>query len=500
MGTRLFDALFVVNQNTEFENIRRIAIRGNMKTCLFLATHRLFPPEIESLLRYFPGSDFLTFADFLTDQEMEECDDKATKELELCLNRKSIRRNYNQQFMGLSIRNKNRIVCKKVNSDFNIRSLYSSRGLGIDEAVWKEAGGKDLRFLVPQSVISGIRKIRSMMETAGRFLKPKMVSLIRYGNQCFVFFSPVHRLHLEIQPKTVMFHPYRFLSFSFSETPYVQILNSFLAEIDEEEIEIVISTTIHHYEPELVNLGRPLQIFVDGFHPANYPRTYLDSYASGDFVVRNMFDEKWFRKYGRKTITPYPFLKKDYFREVDANRATVKTVVLLLNHAGDWTALINRSDTDNLIRAFADSAKKLQNLKFVIRLHPTMVHPSHEGKNSIRRIRKFVADCALGNLSVSEGSLREDFDRGDLFVSEYSQTLIDAFKEGKLGIIANLTNRRSFMQDYENFGFLSVRKEEPLDHCISRIVADCPSSIQKNNEAVRRYNDELEHFLNYLRD
>jgi hypothetical protein len=272
------------------------------------------------------------------------------------------------------------------------------------------------------------------------------------------------------------------------------MLQSFLAEIDEEGIEIVIATTIHHYEPELASLGRPLQIFVDGFHPSNYPRTYLDTYASGDFVVRNMFDEKWFGKYGRRTIKPYPFLKKDYFREVDANRTTMKTVVLLLNHAGDWTALINRSDTDILIRAFADSAKKLPRLIFVIRTHPTMVHPSHEGKHSIRRIRRFVADCAQGNLSVSEGSLREDFDRGDLFVSEYSQTLLDAFKEGRLGIIANLTHRRSFMQDYENCGFLSVRKEEPLDHCIARVIADVPSSIRAQNEAVRRYNDALEHF------
>jgi hypothetical protein len=51
-------------------------------------------------------------------------------------------------------------------------------------------------------------------------------------------------------------------------------------------------------------------------------------------------------------------------------------------------------------------------------------------------------------------------DRGGVFISEYSQVLIYAFLKGRLGIIANLTSRRFFMEYYEHLGFLSARKAE----------------------------------------
>ena len=256
----------------------------------------------------------------------------------------------------------------------------------------------------------------------------------------------------------------------------------------------VYSTTLHNYHYELSRLRRPLEIFVDGFHPANYPRTYIDSFISGDFVVRTMYDELWFRKYGRKTIKPYSFLKKEYFKTVDKNNKPIRSIVLLLNHAGDWTALINRSDTDILVQAFADTADKLKDLQFVIRPHPTMVHPLHEGKNSIERIRKFINKCNYHNLSFSNRSLQDDIAAGDVFISEYSQTLLDIFKAGKLGIIANLTNRRSFMEDYAKLGFLSVNTTENICKTIS-LVSENPMEFKKiQNNASMKYNEELNKF------
>jgi hypothetical protein len=207
-----------------------------------------------------------------------------------------------------------------------------------------------------------------------------------------------------------------------------------------------------------------------------------------------MYDDIWFRKHGRKTIKPYSFLKKEYFKKSEINNKSIKTIVLLLNHAGDWTALINRSDTDILVQAFADTASKLKDHRFVIRPHPTMVHPLHEGKNSLERIRKFVNNRNLDNLSISNRSLQDDIAAGDIFISEYSQTLLDIFKAGKLGIIANLTNRRSFMEDYEKLGFLAINTTENIGKLIFRITENPMEFMKVQNNAAMKYNEELNKF------
>jgi hypothetical protein len=167
----------------------------------------------------------------------------------------------------------------------------------------------------------------------------------------------------------------------------------------------------------------------------------------------------------------------------------------VLNHAGDWTALINRSDTDILIEAFVNLAKQNRNLNFIIRCHPTMIHPLHEGINSINRIKEFIEWVNLKNLSVSTASLSEDISRGDLFISEYSQVLIDILQNGKLGIIANLTNRRSFMIDYESIGFLNVNSSANLNSLLQNILNHEVKYVSIQNKAVEEYNSLLKAWL-----
>jgi hypothetical protein len=166
----------------------------------------------------------------------------------------------------------------------------------------------------------------------------------------------------------------------------------------------------------------------------------------------------------------------------------LKEIVLVLNHAGDWSALINRSDTDLLVKTFSEIAADFHNLQFKIRPHPTMATPEHEGIRSVHRIKDYITWKGIKNLSVSDSSLQNDLRNGDIFVSEYSQVLIDVFRYGKLGIIANLTGRRSFMRDYERLGFLSANSKEMLKTTIRTAVNDPMGFKKLQNEAATRYN------------
>jgi hypothetical protein len=124
----------------------------------------------------------------------------------------------------------------------------------------------------------------------------------------------------------------------------------------------------------------------------------------------------------------------------------------MLNHAGDWSALIDRSDTDLAVMAFVEAAVLLPQFIFRVRPHPTMAIVEHEGIHSRERLCKWIIDLKLPNLEFSHSSLEEDIDWTDCCVSEYSNVLIDCMKLGKACIALNPTNRRNFLKHLEPLG------------------------------------------------
>jgi hypothetical protein len=251
--------------------------------------------------------------------------------------------------------------------------------------------------------------------------------------------------------------------------------------------------TIHDYDLATAEALGGVLVFVDGYHPSNYPRSYLDSYGDDIFVVRTMFDESWFKTSGKRTIKPPAFLEREHFASCVITRAT--RVLVALTHAGDWTALINRSDTDDLVTATVNMAHKLPQLSFRIRMHPTMSHPAHEGVHSSERIKELVRSANLANLHTSTLDLSEDLAWCEICLSEYSQVLLDALRMGKLGVSVNLTRRRSFMQDYSDLGFFHACSFEEALALLRRIVEDPRGASSKQNRAVVRYNAL---FVNWL--
>jgi len=242
---------------------------------------------------------------------------------------------------------------------------------------------------------------------------------------------------------------------------------------------------VHDYVPSLAN---PTFILQDGHLPRDYTKSALACYPLSDRLVpSNPFSEKWIRdgKLQPKIIADFsdpnfalPVIKSQNHRNV----------LLALNHAGDWSPFIHRSDTDRIIVEFIELAAKNPDIQFRIRPHPTMVHPSHEGPGSLERIANEVDNAGLQNLNNSNSGLQEDLDWAGVVISEYSQVLLDAWRLGKLGIIFNPTGRRSFLREYEELGFPSTRSAFELAQMIRQ-----PEDLRNQQHlASSRYNSTMD--------
>jgi hypothetical protein len=202
----------------------------------------------------------------------------------------------------------------------------------------------------------------------------------------------------------------------------------------------------------------------------------------------------WFERFGFPVYMLPDLLQEPAFQPVQQRQVPVKKarILLLLNHAGDWAAIINRSDTERLVIAFCELAKELPDTEFLVRPHPTATHPRHEGRYAINRIRDYVSWLGCSNLIVSQSTLEEDIRRADLCISEYSLTLINCYAQGKPALIANLTERRSLMEDYQRFGFAYVETKDALRAAIRNFVTLPNAFIEGQNAAVQHYAEALE--------
>ena len=118
-----------------------------------------------------------------------------------------------------------------------------------------------------------------------------------------------------------------------------------------------------------------------------------------------------------------------------------------------------------------------------------MTHEQHEGENSYKRIVEYVKNLNLQNLFVTNKSLRENLLEGDIFLSEYSATLIDAWKNGKIGIICNFTKHESFMEVFRNEGFLYAETKNELKEILEDLQNDTLKYNKVQEKANKRINE-----------
>lgn len=477
------DVLLVLNQNSDLSRVAR-ALAPLKGPVVVVTSHALLEEE-RVLARAAFGTDLRLHRldEFLDDATMAACDERATGEL---LGAGVPYERYTRQFEERSERYRNAAVAMRLAERYRPRRVLFQEGLGIHAGAWRERGAMPLQL----AWSLGLGQLRHRVRRVFDALRPQTLALLEHGEGRFLFVGRTHRIAFAPGCRLRAVGAFRD-GFGRRQSARVSVQR---AVREHAGTGLTVCAALHEYRPWLGSLGAPLAVFTDGYHPSNYPRAYLDGIGPCQFVVRDMFDARWFDRFGRPYRRPFGFLASAHMRPLPV-APPVRTVVVALNHAGNWTALISRSDTDLVAMAAADLARALPAVHVVIRPHPTMAEPHHEGVRSLERLRAFVASHGLPNLSFSQGPLDGDLARGDLFVTEYSNVLITAWRMGKPGVAFNPTRRRDLMQDYRALGFPGATSTAELLALVTRAVAVPRELYDDYRAAAARYNRMLDQFL-----
>ena len=461
-----WDALFVLHARSDPARIGALVRRHHLDRVLVVSSHLVFPHERAAFAdRARSGVifEFTTFATLLDDDSMAELDAATT--LALTARPPGLGR-YVDHYEHRCRILKNTLLLARLRAHHTWNHAWVDHGLGVDATVWVAAGA---RFLSWRSLVARLRDLPFFGGLAGLpnlWRLPKTATVVRDGEDAYVFLSTTRRLRF--RPGTPS-----------STLPTREALSL--------PHRVLVSTTIHDHPVAVARLRAPVRVFADGYLPPNYPRSYIDTYGAATFVSAEPFAARWFAACARPVAPTPAFLICPPFAPATTPPA-IATVVVLLGHAGDWTALVNRSDNDALVAATLAVARLAPRFKFVLRPHPTMEHPRHEGPGARARLAAHVTAAALPNVVLSTADLAADLAASDLLVSEYSATLIDSWRDGKLGLIANLTGRRSFMQEFAALGFPSVGSADALHAALLTAAADPAAFARRQTAAAAGYN------------
>lgn len=479
------DALYVIHQDCRLDRLADHARRNGYAAICLLSSHTLFGSERKLFADpAFKRVAFLDFSDLLDDGELESCDVEANRR---ALEGGAGPAGYWEPYRVESLRAKGEKAASNLARRYSIGKSFVADGLGIEPRPWLARGAEPMPAgIIPRPPALrrlAARVARLKARVTARFRTKLEVNVVQHDGARTAILGSIKRLRIR---KDVRVEKLSFAAGwrNFRGKDFLPAVRRGI----EKGGPVDFAVSIHGFSSALEQAFRPLNIVVDGFHPPNYTRSYLDIYGDSAFITRNSFDRQWFVRFGLPVRPALPFLEKELFAEASPAKRGPLRVVLLLNHAGDWSALISRSDTDRLVAAFTELSAEFPDASFIVRPHPGMATPEHEGVGSRLRLNEFVRRTGRPNLAMSTGSLEEDLAHGDLFISEYSQTIIDAMRGGKLSLVANLTGRRSYMQCFEDLGFASVQDYAGMKRVVAEISEDPSPFAARQNEAVARYN------------
>jgi len=476
---------YLINQNLPLANlITIIQKQEQQKPVLVVYSHELFPHEKETLVRQIPNCTLKSIADILCGKTQAWADQQASRSLTGLHKNPTIEADFARYQMDLSCRLKNNVLydvlLDKYLKNSKQLSFFHCSGLGFHDFFWKSVGS----VLIETPVLSD----PAIGQQSQHFY------LIDQGiDRPWLFLSPINRLHLadNCHVKKIPMPP-NIASGHIHNT--LADINMCVAKAIGTGVSWQPVTTIHGYRPWMSRMNRKLEICVDGYHPANYPRSYIDAYPRTAIIKTNdPISVLWFQKFGYH-VAPDLRLQQPKMQLVK-NAHNIHTVIVALNHAGDWSSVINRCDTDRLIMGALELAKTFPQLSIIVRAHPTMANSAHEGVGAFMRIQELIDTLKLANFSLSTVSLDTDFERGDLFISEYSQVLIDAWRLGKLGIAANLTGRASFLQTFVEMGFPEVSNNSSLISAIKQALDRPEKVLSTLRSSQKRYNLKLKEYV-----
>lgn len=465
-----WDALVVLNQRTAPATLTRIGV--DCRHVHVLSSHLPFPPEYAAIAAALAPArvTFSTFPDLLDDAALAGIDEATTAELQAAGTAAEVQVVTFQQRM---LERRNAAAHQRLPAGRPGAAIFAAHGLGISWRYWASQGARSLTPIPWRERLAQSAIRRAFAVWRARRRTPTKGIQLDGGDGTYLFAASLRRLPLV--PATAV-----------AEVP---LNRQTAARAD------WVATTLHDHPHSVASLGRPVRVFSDGYLPSNYSRSYLDSYGAVEFVACDPFAARWFRRCGVRAVRPPRFIEARPFSAPALPTRTFSTVVILGGHGGDWSALIDRSDNDRLVELAAMLAHAFPGLRFRLRLHPTMDDPSHDGAGARDRVAAFIRTCSRANLELSARTWASDLAEGDAFVSEYSATLIDAWRAGQPGLIANLTGRRSFMQDFADLGFCEVTTAAAANAWLEELAADPARLRAQQGEAAQRYNTLLrEHF------
>lgn len=479
--------IIVFTQNLILDSIAQIVNMINKKyAVLFVSSHRLFENEEEYLEKIFSSCKYYTFSSFLSDLDMQLCDEEAFKE----------EKNNILDYYQTIKEKKNQIVISRLLDNYEPISKYIlSDDLGIDENSWLNAGfiklnfkyyyNQDEKTIQKQSFIGRIKDNMS-----------KSIYSAHFNGTKYVFYGSMNRIGYRVSIRfkkdkieNLLYYSAKFLRKIIGKVPFCR-----------KNVEHI--STLHEHSKWFFpsDNNYKISIIQDGYLPPNYSSQYLKFITSNTkYYAWDTLGMQVFKNQGIP-IQLLPFRKKLYMPKAIFN--PIKTVLCVASGAGDWTALKNRSDEDAMIITFAKIAKKYPDILFVYRCHPSWVHPSHQGVNSINRVATYFSWLKLPNLilsgnipstnisnfelSFSRNSLDEDLRKADFVFGEHSISMIDAAFKGIPFASVNITGRRDFFCGMSELGFPHCETIEEIE--------DILNDEHRNEDFMKKYNDAIDRY------
>ena len=482
--------IIVFTQNLKLESLVKLQRElNNGLALLLITTQYLFENEIRQISSILGEFTIHSFADYLSDHDMETVDKKAylqTKDENL------------NAYYSLIKKLKNKIVVERILSSIKpAKKILLCDDLGIDKQVWLEQG---FQFVaLDYYYVKQVQTVRSTLEHSYwkiiKNLAEKPIYTCRVNNKKVVFFGKMNRIDYRMN-----------CIFKRSKTEnYWFILNKILSKLFHTVIvrnNVEYISTLH--ESAMIRFPVvdefKVGLIQDGYLPPNYSSLYLkykkpnEYYYAWDTLGMQLFVNQGI------PVKMLPIRKKLYM-PVPIFKA-VRTVLCVASGAGDWTAMKNRSDEDKMINAFVEMAKKHPDIKFIYRCHPVWVHPEHQGINSINRVVEYFAWLNLPNLvisanipalslehfelSISRNSLEADIEQADIVFGEHSVSMIDAaFKKIPFASV-NVTGRRNFFCGLTSLGFPHCKSLSDIEAVIKEICT--PKFVAGYKKAVNKYN------------
>jgi len=492
MDSRYAD-IIVLSQNIKLSSLKPLSETfGNEDKVVFITTQHLFEYEREYLQSIFHRVEFHSFANLLTDDEMERCDIEAYQ----------VQCNSTAQYYSKIKELKNEAIVNKVDLIFRTnKKIIASNDLGIDATVWLNHGYEsflgDYYYSKPEQTEKVHGLVYSYLDMFYTWMKLPIFKAKCNGTK-YLLYGEMHRVGYRIdvvfQKRSKVENLFFILDYCF-----FSILKKSLCSHNTIHLSS-LHESIRWTFPRDPNYQ--VKIIQDGYLPPNYSSRYLQFVAPNvSYYAWDKLGEAVFVNQGI-SVSLLPIRKKLYMPE-PIFPENVKNVLIVASGAGDWTAIKNRSDDDQLIEAIISMAELCPEINFTLRCHPTWTHPDHQGVNAVNRVAGCFVKSNLPNVHLSgnipildctdhfqfsytRSSLEKDLEGVDIVFGEHSVSMIDAaFKKIPFASL-NVTGRRDFFCGMTDLGFPHF---ETINDAVGFIRLLSKSHTQSAYlEAIKRYN------------